>query len=441
VYNIDLIANLIIQLIFILAVCKLVVYIGKCLFGQSQVVCEMIAGVILGPSLLGFLTPNFQQWLFPSHIYMLINEVNLPNPSMSIIHVLGQFGLIFYMFIIGLEFDINLLKHKLNGISVIVCASIFVPMILGITITYMFYDTAGLFEPTINFSIAASFLGISMAMTAFPMLARIIQERGLTKTPIGILSLASGAICDAISWSLMAFLLAILKKNKFFGFISTIGFITYFTVMIFFIKKTLTFFISKYEINSDVGSIFIYIIIYVLFSAYITNYIGIYPIFGAFIAGTIIPSQSKISIEIKEKMETMIVKIFLPLFFVYSGLNTQIQLINTETLWTILVIIVLIAIIGKLLACSIAAKISGENWHNSMTIGALMNSRGLMELIILNIGLEYKIITPVMFSILTIMAIITTLMTSPIINFLEKRQLRKRVSQVTVIVHVPPPND
>ena len=421
--NLDLVAYLLIQLIAILTMCKLVSYLGRKVFGQTEVVCEMIAGVVLGPSLLGYLAPDLQSWLFPIHPALLMDGTQAPNTSMAVLHVLGQMGLIFYMFIVGSEFDQGLIKKKLNGITSIVIAATLVPFILGAALTYLLIDKAEIFEPAISIPVAACFLGICMAITAFPMLARILQERGLESSSVGTISLASGSICDAISWSLLAFLLAVVKADKVIAITAIAGSTLFFCVMVFFVRKLLALFFANYSAINRTRSLFIYKIIFLLFSAWLTNYLGIYPIFGAFIAGAIMP-RSKPTADIREKMEPLTTKVLLPLFFVYSGLNTEIQLINTETLWIIVGLIILTAIAGKLLSCSLTARLSGETWRDSMTIGALMNARGLMELIVLNIGLSYKIITPVMFSILTLMAIITTLMTSYLFNAINSKSTK-----------------
>lgn len=413
--NGDYVAHLLIQLIAILVACKAVGFLGRRLFAQTEVVCEMVAGVMLGPSLLGYFAPEIQQWLFPIQHYVLENGQTLSNPSMSIIHVLGQIGLIFYMFIVGLEFDAQFIKNKGNSVSAIVFAATIIPLFLGGAVTYLLFDKAELYASSISLGTAMCFLGVCFAITAFPMLARILEERGLTKTSVGTLSLVAGSICDAISWCLLSFLLAIVKADQSIVVLAIVGGIIYILTMVTLVRRTLATVIAKYDEEDKNSALLVCTIIYVLFSAWLTNRIGIYPIFGAFVAGAIMP-RTPVSAMIREKIRPLTTSVLLPLFFIYSGLNTEIQLINNSMLWGIVAIIVAVAIVSKLVSCSVIAKLFGESSRDALTIGALMNSRGLMELIVLNIGLEYKIITPVMFSILTIMAIVTTLMTSPLLN-------------------------
>ncbi len=420
-----LVAHFLLQLIAIIVTCKAVAYLGKYLFSQTEVVCEMIAGVVLGPSLLGYVAPNIQHWLFPAQHYLLENGQEVVNPSMSIIYVFGQLGLIFFMFIVGLEFDASLIKHRVRGASAIVVGSTFVPMLTGGIVAFFLFSKAELFYPSISITTAMCFLGVSFAITAFPMLARILEERGLTKTYVGTLSLVAGSICDAISWCLLSFLLAVVKSDPSLTVYVVVSGFIYILFMVVFVRKVANFVINKYINIKNPDLLLVGIIVYLLFSAWLTNQIGIYPIFGAFVAGAVLPKAKIIGL-IREKIQPLTTNVLLPLFFIYSGLNTEIQLINSATLWSIVGVVVIAAMLGKLVACSLSAKLIGESWFDALTIGTLMNSRGLMELIVLNIGLYYHIITPVMFSILTIMAIVTTLMTTPLLNLIESPRFYKR---------------
>ncbi|MDP3705150.1 MAG: cation:proton antiporter [Legionellaceae bacterium] len=425
--NGDLVAHLLIQLMAILVTCKVAGFIGRRLFAQTEVVCEMIAGVVLGPSLLGYFAPNVQQWLFPIHHYVLANGQTLPNSSMSIIHVFGQLGLIFFMFVVGLEFDAKFVRNRARGVGAIVFGSTLIPILVGCAVSYVLVNKADLFLPSISIETAMCYLGVCFAITAFPMLARILEERGLTQTSVGTLSLVAGSICDAISWCLLSLLLAIVKADQSIATYAVVGGAIYIVAMVFPVKKIAVIIFTKYATKERADAFFIGTIIYLLFSAWLTNQLGIYPIFGAFVAGAVLPRAPMIDI-IRQRIQPLTTYVLLPLFFVYSGLNTEIQLINNSELWSILGLIIVAAIVGKLVACSVSAKVSGESWRDALTIGALMNSRGLMELIVLNIGLEYHIITPVMFSILTIMAIVTTLMTTPLLNLIYA----KRTSSLSI---------
>jgi Kef-type K+ transport system membrane component KefB len=415
--NFDLVIQLFLQLTVILITCRIVTILGRRYLGQTDVVCEMIAGVMLGPSLLGLIAPDFQQWLFPKLPIITAVGLKIPNPSMSILYAISQIGLVIYMFLIGLEFNTKLLKHHIKSASLLSAAGIITPFILGAIASFWFYNNGDFFQPKVMPWSAALYLGASMTITAFPMLARILYERGLTQTRFGTLALGAASVDDAVAWCLLAIVLASVKNSLSIAILAIGGGICYVLFAIFIGQPLLRVFtrLTKRDAGINRQTLTLMLII-LMFCAWFTDVTGIYAIFGAFVLGAVTP-RGEFAQQIRQYTEFLTTSFLLPIFFVFSGLNTQIGLVNTPTLWGVTLLIIAIAIIGKGIACMLAAKLAGENWRESATIGALMNARGLMELIILNIGLEQGIITPTLFTIMVIMAVITTLMASPLISY------------------------
>lgn len=371
--------------------------------GQPRVIGEIIAGIFLGPSFLGAFFPEAFHTVFP-------------ESSLETLGMLSQIGLMLFMFVIGLELDFNLLKNKLNKTLIISHAGILVPFLLGVAAAIWVYDEYA--ENQTPFIPFALFIGISMSITAFPVLARIIQERGMTNTNIGILSIASAANDDVTAWCIMAIVIAIARAgtfvSAFFTIAITVGYILF---MFFILRKILEKIGKKYISNEIIGKSFVgFIFIIMVLSAVTTELIGIHAIFGAFMAGIIMPSDWRFRNVMIEKVKDVTLTLFLPLFFVYTGLRTQIGLINTPELWGVCAVFIFAAVAGKLGGCSLAARLTGETWRDSFVIGTLMNTRGLMELIALNIGYEMGILPPEIFVIMVIMALVTTFMTTPLIG-------------------------
>ncbi|BAY76411.1 sodium/hydrogen exchanger [Nostoc linckia NIES-25] len=416
--NFALVIQLFLQLTVILATCRIVTILGRRYLGQTDVVCEMIAGVMLGPSLLGLIAPNFQQWLFPKLPIITALGDKIPNPSMSILYAISQIGLAIYMFLVGLEFNTKLLKHHIKSAGLLSAAGIITPFILGAIASSFLYHNGNFFQPKVVPWSAALYLGASMTITAFPMLARIIYERGLAQTRFGTLALGAASVDDGVAWCLLAIVLASVKNSINIAILAIGGGICYVLFAIFIGQRLLRVFASMTKRDAGVNRQTLTLLLIVLmFCAWFTDITGIYAIFGAFVLGAVTP-RGEFAQQIRQYTEFFTTSFLLPIFFVFSGLNTQIGLVNTPALWGITFLILAIAVIGKGIACMLAAKLAGENWRESATIGALMNARGLMELIILNIGLEQGIITPTLFTIMVIMAVVTTLMASPLIAFL-----------------------
>ncbi|SHF89343.1 transporter, CPA2 family [Bacteroides luti] len=397
---------LLLQIIVILFTVRLFSYLFKYI-GQPGVIGEIVAGIVLGPSLFGYLFPDFFGFLFR------------PD-SLGNLQIVSQIGLILFMFVIGMELDFSTLKNKINETLVISHAGILVPFFLGVISSYWIYEEYAAQQTA--FLPFALFIGISMSITAFPVLARIIQEKNLTKTPIGILSIASAANDDVTAWCLLAVVIAISKAGTLGSALYAVALTFVYIAVMFlvirpFLRKVGNVYANKEVINKTfVGFIFIILIV----SSTLTEVLGIHALFGAFIAGVVMPSNFGFRKVLMEKVEDVSLVFFLPLFFAFTGLHTQIGLINSPSLFGVLGLLVAVAIAGKLGGCTIAARLVGESWKNSLIVGTLMNTRGLMQLVALNIGYEMGILPPSIFVILIIMALVTTFMTTPLLTLVEK---------------------
>ncbi|MFT4092889.1 MAG: cation:proton antiporter [Niabella sp.] len=374
--------------------------------GQPTVVGEMIAGIVLGPSLLGTYFPGFFQILFPA-------------PSLGNLQFLSQIGLILFMFIVGMELDLKVLRNQTHDAVVISHASIIVPFAMGIGLAYFIYEA---FAPAgVQFLSFGLFMGIAMSITAFPVLARIVQERGITKTKLGTLAITCAAADDITAWCILAAVIAIVKAGSFISALYTIALaLAYVVIMIKFVRPFLVRIGNIYTTRESLTKPIVAIIFLMLIiSAYSTEVIGIHALFGAFMAGAIMPDNIKFRNLFIEKVEDVALVVLLPLFFVFTGLRTQIGLLNDPELWKLTGLIIITAVAGKFLGSALAAKFVGQSWKESLSIGALMNTRGLMELVVLNIGYDLGVLTPQVFSMLVLMALITTFMTGPALNFIN----------------------
>ncbi len=374
--------------------------------GQPAVIGEIAAGIILGPSLLGFYFPDFFATLFPQQ-------------SLGNLQFLSQIGLILFMFVVGMELDLTVLKNRAQDALVISHASIVFPFALGMGLAYFIYDS---FAPEgVQFLSFGLFLGIAMSITAFPVLARIVQERGLNKTKLGTIVITCAAIDDITAWCLLAAVIAIVKAGSVLSSLYVIGLASiYVLVMIRFVRPFLkrvgNLHSSKENLSKPIVAIFFLTLI---ISSYATEVIGIHALFGAFMAGAIMPDNVNFRNIFIEKVEDVSLVLLLPLFFVFTGLRTEIGLLNDPYLWKITGLIILVAVVGKFIGSALTARFVGQNWKDSLSIGALMNTRGLMELIVLNIGYDLGVLTPEIFAMAVIMALVTTFMTGPALNFID----------------------
>jgi Kef-type K+ transport system membrane component KefB len=397
------------QLAVVLAACR-VVGLGARFLGQPQVVAEMLTGVILGPSVLGLFegTRPFQQWLFPPE-------------SKVVFLAISQVGLALYMFLVGVEFRADLFVGRARTAALVSGAGMLVPFALGAGLATMLVDLKGLFfTPTVQRWEAMLFLGASMCITAFPMLARIIVERGLTGTALGALALAAGALDDAAAWCILAVVLASFQDNPWIAIRAIGGGVLYAVTVVTLGRRLLRGLRSAANPDGTLSSpVLAGVLMLVMLGSWFTDAIGIYAVFGAFILGCAMPRGS-FSDALTRQVEPFVTVFLLPTFFTYSGLNTRLDLVNTPKLWLIALVVLVAACLGKLVACWAAARLNGEDNPTSLAVGTLMNARGLMELIILNIGLERRLITPQLFSIMVVMAVVTTLMATPLFEWVYR---------------------
>ncbi|MFM9987952.1 cation:proton antiporter [Flavobacterium sp.] len=400
---------LLVQIITIILVARFFGWVCKKI-GQPSVVGEIIAGILLGPSLLGMFYPEFSGILFPKE-------------SLGNLQFLSQIGLILFMFVIGMELDLKALRNKAHDAVVISHASIIIPFALGMGLAFYIYKS---FAPAgIDFTSFGLFLGISMSITAFPVLARIVQERNIHKTKLGTIVITCAAADDVTAWCILAAVIAIVKAGSFTSSLYVIGLALLYVLLMLkvvrpFLKRVADINRTKESLNKPIVAIFF---LTLLISAYVSELIGIHALFGAFMAGAIMPENAKFRSVFIEKVEDVSVILLLPLFFVFTGLRTQIGLINDIHLWKITGVIIIVAVAGKFLGSALASKFVGHNWKDSLSIGALMNTRGLMELVVLNIGYDLGVLSTEIFTMMVIMALVTTFMTGPaldLINYLFK---------------------
>ncbi|MDX1943524.1 MAG: cation:proton antiporter [Saprospiraceae bacterium] len=405
---------LILQIIVIIIVARIFTIFFKRI-GQPAVIGEILAGIVLGPSLLGWLMPDVSAFLFPA-------------ASLNNLQFLSQIGLILFMFVIGLELDTSVLKKQAHEALVISHSSIIFPFLLGVILSYFIYEQ---FAPdNIPFLAFALFMGIAMSITAFPVLARIVQERGLTRTSLGTMVITCAAVDDVTAWCLLALVIAIVKAGAvgpaLITFLLSIGYVIFmFYILQPLMKRIGERYSSKEMVSRSVVAL---IFIILLVSSWMTEVIGIHALFGAFMAGVIIPDGSNFKRIIADKIEDIALVLFLPLFFVFTGIRTQIGLLDQSNYWVVCAAIVGVAVLGKLGGGALSARFVGQSWRNALSIGVLMNARGLMELIILNIGYDLGVLSPEIFAMMVIMALVTTFMTGPgldVINrFLPEKSLK-----------------
>ncbi len=375
---------------------------------QPPVVGEMIAGILLGPSLLGHIAPTFFAYILPHSVAPLLN-------------VISQMGVILYMFLVGLELDLSMLRTKAHSTIAISHASIVVPFLSGAVLALLLYPR--LSTSDVSFTAFSLFLGASMSVTAFPVLARILTDRRIHKTRMGTLTLTCAAIDDVSAWCLLAFVVSVTQSRAGSAVRTILMALLYIAVMVFLVRPVVIRLSHSLDGKGRLTQgILALILLAILLSSLTTESIGIHAIFGAFILGAIIPPNSSIARDLTEKLEDFVVVFLLPAFFAFTGLRTQIGLVSGREQWIFCAVIILIASIGKFGGSTIAARLSGLGWRESSALGVLMNTRGLMELIVLNIGLELHVISPTLFAMLVLMALATTFATTPILHFIMPRR-------------------
>lgn len=410
---------LLIQIVIIVLSSKLLASLVSKI-GQPLVIGEIIAGILLGPSVFGYFWPDVSQFIFQA--------ASLPN-----LNFLSQVGLILFMFIIGLELDIHLLKHKAHTAIVVSHASIIIPFAMGVGTAYFLYATFA--PPHISFLAFGLFMGIAMSITAFPVLARILHERGLTKTSLGSLALTCAAADDVTAWCILAAVIAIVQAGNVINAAFTVLLsIVYVIAMLKVVRPWLERLETKYASAESLNKTFAAVSFLVLFiSALTTEVIGIHALFGAFLAGVSMPNTVDFRKLLASRIEDVSLVILLPLFFAFTGLKTQIGLLNDGVTWLVCGLIILVAVVGKFGGSLLAAKVTGQSWSDSFALGALMNTRGLMELIVLNIGYDLGVLSPTIFTMMVLMALVTTFMTSPLISAIQHIKSKQELMRVNSV--------
>jgi Kef-type K+ transport system membrane component KefB len=390
------------------ALCKLV--------HQPPVIGEVVAGILLGPSLLGRISPEAMGYLLPPTVAPYLG-------------ILAQVGVILFMFLVGLELDTSHLRHRTHATVAISHASILAPFVLGAALALWIYPK--LSTSDVPFTVFALFLGVSLSVTAFPVLARILSDRGMQKTPLGIVALTCAAVDDVTAWCLLAFLMAV-AQAKVAGVVATIGLtVLYVAIMLIVARPWIARAVRAQELRHSVSQNAIAVVVVgLLLSALATEAAGIHALFGAFLLGAIIPHDSSLARDLAHKLEDLVVVLLLPAFFAFTGMRTEVGLVHGGAQWLICGVILAVASIGKFGGTFLAARFTGFGNRDAASLGILMNTRGLMELIVLNLGLDLGILSPTLFAMLVIMAIVTTFATTPILHLLNRNAPQPEAQRV-----------
>jgi Kef-type K+ transport system membrane component KefB len=370
--------------------------------GQPPVIGEILAGILLGPSLLGRLSPALYQGLLP------------PQVAASLT-VISQIGIILYMFLVGMELDTKLLRQRTATSIAVSGASIAVPFLLGIALAFRLHPL--LSSPDVPFAFFALFMGVSMSVTAFPVLARILIDQRMHKSPTGALALACAAVGDVGAWCLLALLVGVVHARPG-GALLTAGLTAaYIAAMLVLVRPLARRLVRAHETRGTLteGTMAV-VCVALLVSALATELIGIHALFGAFLLGALVPHDSGLARALHEKLHDLVVVLLLPPFFAFTGLRTEMGLLGGAGEWLICAAIILVASAGKFGGSALAARLTGVPWREAAALGVLMNTRGLMELIVLNVGLDLGLLSPTLFAMLVVMALVTTLATTPLLR-------------------------
>lgn len=396
---------LLLQIIVIIIVARLFAALFRRV-GQPPVMGEMVAGIALGPSLLGFFSPSTMALLFPP-------------ASMPTLSLLSQIGVVLFMFVVGMELDLEHLRQKATAAIMVSHASIILPFLLGTALALFIYQP--LAPANTSFTAFALFMGIAMSITAFPVLARILEDRELAKTSLGSTAIACAAVDDVTAWCILAFVIAIVKSSGVGASFLTILLVLLFVgSMLFVVKPRLAQLIDRRVSNQKQSrGLLAGILVFVLACAWFTECLGIHALFGAFLAGVVMPSAAGIRTFLKDKLEAFSSAALLPLFFAFTGLRTEIRLLNDWAGWLMCLGIIVVAVAGKLFGSMLMARWTKMSWRDSFAIGILMNTRGLIELVVLNIGYDLGILSARIFVMMVIMALATTFMTAPLLSTLK----------------------
>lgn len=395
----DILLQVLVALTAVIVAGQLLARLFKYL-GQPPVIGEVMAGVLLGPSLLG---PELSAWV-------------LPPTAAPFLGVIAQLGIILYMFLVGLELNAGQLKRQAHALVVISHVSILVPFLLGSVLALVLYPR--LSSSTVPFTHFALFLGVAMSITAFPVLARILTDRRLHKAELGAIALSCAAIDDVTAWCLLALVVGV-TQAQISGVLAVAGWtLAYLALMVIVVRPLLLLWVGSSDERRLTRPTIAAVFVGVLLSALATEWIGIHAIFGAFLLGAAIPHDSAVAKALTRKLEELVTIVFLPAFFAFSGMRTDINLLAGLEHWLLCGLIIAVATLGKFGGTLLAARWAGLGWRYAAALGILMNTRGLMELIVLNIGLDLKVISPTLFAMMVLMALLTTVATTPILQVL-----------------------
>ncbi|HEY1586153.1 MAG TPA: cation:proton antiporter [Polyangia bacterium] len=375
-------------------------------FAQPPVVGEILAGILLGPSVLGRFAPTAQAFVLPHEVAPFLG-------------VLSLVGVILYMFLVGVELDPTLLRKRGHATLAISHASIVTPFLLGALLALYVYPT--LSTRDVPFTVFSLFMGVSMSVTAFPVLARILTDRRMHKSRMGVIALTCAAIDDVTAWCLLAFVVSVAQARASGALVTFISAVGYIALIVFVARPAMVRLSRLYGIKGRLTQgVMAIVFVALLLSALATDAIGIHAVFGAFALGAVIPHDTGLARELTDRLEDLVVVLLLPAFFAFTGLHTQIGLVRTGGQWILCGLIIVVASAGKFGGSLIAARLTGLGWRDSSALGVLMNTRGLMELIVLNIGLELGVLSPTLFAMLVLMALVTTFMTTPVLHFITR---------------------
>jgi Kef-type K+ transport system membrane component KefB/nucleotide-binding universal stress UspA family protein len=413
----DFLLTLILQIAVVLLVARAVGLLFRKLH-QPQVVGEMAAGILLGPSLLGWVAPGVSAALFPPE-------------SLGYLNTLSQVGLLFFMFLVGLEFDPKLLRGRGHAAVVTSHVSIITPFFLGAALALYLYPR--LSDDSVSFTGFALFMGAAMSITAFPVLARILTERNLLHTKVGAVTIACAAVDDVTAWTILAVVVVVVRASAVETplWLTLVGTAVYLGLMVLVVRRALgwleSFYHSRGRLTQDMVA---GVLLLLLASAWTTEWLGIHALFGAFALGAVMPKERGFVHDLSEKLEDVTVVFLLPLFFAFTGLRTSVGLISGGEMWLYTGLILLVAVTGKFGGSALAARATGLSWRESGALGILMNTRGLMELVILTIGLELGVISPALFTMMVLMALVTTFMTTPLLEWIYPARMIQEASAV-----------
>jgi Kef-type K+ transport system membrane component KefB len=374
-------------------------------FQQPAVIGEVLAGILLGPSLLGHIAPEVSAYILPPAI----------GPHLGVI---AQLGVILYMFVIGLELDASVLRERGHATIAISHASIVFPFLLGSLLALGIYSSMSTSD--VSFTVFALFLGVSMSVTAFPVLARILTDRQMSKTSLGVIALTCAATDDVTAWCLLAFVVGVAQAEVGSSLLVVGMTIAYIGLMFLVVRPVLARLAARWKVEDLSQGVVAVVIVLLLLSSVATELIGVHAIFGAFLMGAVIPHDSAIARELSHRLSDLVTVLLLPAFFAFTGMRTEIGLVSGLDQWLLVALIIVIATTGKFGGTLAAARLTGLGWRDASALGILMNTRGLMELIVLNIGLDLKVISPTLFAMLVLMAVVTTIATSPILAWIER---------------------